>query len=91
MEFILELVLEIVLDGTVEVIKSQSKKVPVFLRFIVSFILVLLSGGIFIGLLWVGIVNNDLIVIGISLCFLIVAMTFLFKAYQGVKRKKSDV
>lgn len=90
MEFILELLIEIVLEGTVEVSMTKSKKVPIVLRFIAGLIVGVLYGGIFIGFLYAGINNRSLLMIGISILFLIVTMAFFIKTYRTVNKKKND-
>lgn len=90
MDFILELIAEIILEGTLEVCTTKSKKVPMVLRFFAGLILGVVYGGIFIGLLYVGIANNEPIAIGISFFFLVVTIAFMVKCYRAVKKKKND-
>lgn len=90
MEFILELLIEIILEGTVELSMTKSKKVPVVLRFLAGLIIGVLFGGIFIGLLYAGIHNRSLLMIGIAILFLVLTMAFFIKTYRTVNKKKSD-
>lgn len=90
MEFIMELLIEIILEGTVGLSMTKSKKVPIVLRFLAGLIVGVLFGGIFIGLLYAGINNRSLLMIGISILFLIVTMAFFIKTYRTVNQKKSD-
>ena len=90
MEFIFELIMELILEGTVGVCTSKSKKVPIILRLLAGFILGVLYGGIFIGLFYAGITNNELIVVGISFFFLVATIVFLVKSYRSVKKNNND-
>lgn len=90
MEFIMELLIEIILEGTVEVSMTKSKKVPIVLRFLAGLIVGVLFGGIFIGLLYAGINNRSPLMIGIAILFLILTMVFFIKTYRTVNKKKSD-
>lgn len=90
MEFIMELLIEIILEGTVGLSMTKSKKVPIVLRFLAGLIVGVLFGGIFIGLLYAGINNRSPLMIGSAILFLILTMVFFIKTYQTVNKKKSD-
>lgn len=90
MEFIMELLLEIILDGTVEVCITKSKRVPVLLRILAGLVVGAFYGGLFMAFLYVGIANRSLVVIGISIFFLIASVAFLIKSYRAVRKKKRE-
>ena len=90
MDFIMELLIEIILEGTVGLSMTKSKKVPIVLRILAGLIVGALYGGIFIGFLYAGIHNRSLLMIGIAILFLILTMAFFIKTYRTVNKKKSD-
>ena len=90
MDFIMELLIEIILEGTVGLSMTKSKKVPIVLRILAGLIVGALYGGIFIGFLYAGIHNRSLLMIGIAILFLILTMAFFIKTYRTVNNKKSD-
>lgn len=90
MDFVVELIMEILLEGTVEVCVTKSKKVPIVLRFLAGLILGALYGGIFMALFYVGVSNDEPVVIVIALLLLIVSIGFFIKSYRAVRKKRSD-
>lgn len=90
MDFVVELITEILLEGTVEVCVTKSKKVPIVLRFLAGLILGALYGGIFMALFYVGVSNDEPVVIVIALLLLIVSIGFFIKSYRAVRKKRSD-
>ena len=89
MDFVVELITEILLEGTVEVCVTKSKKVPIVLRFLAGLILGALYGGIFMALFYVGVSNDEPVVIVIALLLLIVSIGFFLKSYRAVRKKRS--
>ena len=85
MEFLIELVLELALEGGVEL--SKSKKIPKIIRYLVIILIVLFFAVIIIGLFLIGvtILKNNIIVglfmIAISVIFLFLAMIKFKKIY----------
>ena len=90
MDFVVELITEILLEGTVEVCVTKSKKVPIVLRFLAGLILGALYGGIFMALFYVGVSNDEPVVIVIALLLLIVSIGSFIKSYRAVRKKRSD-
>lgn len=90
MDFIMELLIEIILEGTVGLSMTKSKKVPIVLRILAGLIVGVLYGGIFIGFLYAGIHNRSLLMLGIAILYLIVTIAFFIKTYRTVNKKKSD-
>ena len=69
---------------------TKSKKVPIVLRFLAGLILGALYGGIFMALFYVGVSNDEPVVIVIALLLLIVSIGFFIKSYRAVRKKRSD-
>ena len=90
MDFIMELLVEIILDGTIEVCNTKTKSVPVFLRVLAGLIVGAFYGGLFMVFLYLGIANRSLVVIGISILFLVTSVAFLIKSYRAVRKKKRE-
>lgn len=85
MDFIFEFIMDFmafILEKPLETGTNKSKKILTFLRFLAGLILGVVYGGIFIGILYVGIANNEPIAIGIAFFFLVAAIAFFVKCYR---------
>ena len=89
MDFIVELLMEIILDGTLEVSTMKSKKVPLVVRLLAGIVVLGLYGGLLMAFLYVGIHNQSPVFIGISLVLMIVIIAFFVKFYRTVKTKNN--
>lgn len=86
MDFILELLFEIILEGCIEV--TEEKRVPVILRIICASLLILLYCGIVGILLFVAIENKSGLMLFITIFIaLIFLFAFVYK-YREIKKNK---
>ncbi len=90
MDSILELVMEFLLEGTVEVCMTKSKKVPILLRFLAGVILGVVYGGLFLVFLSIGIANNEPVVIGFAILFFVLILAWFTKSYLTIRKKKNN-
>ena len=91
MEFLIELILELLLEGGQEI--CANRKISTWIRYPIAFILILFFAVIILGLLFIGIyiIKDNLIV---SLFFIIVSIVLLIgaiikfkKVYVEIERK----
>jgi len=91
MDFIIELVLEIVIDGTIEL--SSNKKVPSIIRYPLIAIITVLTIGIIIVMLLAGILFlKESIIIGIILMVIAIALiiSLIVKSRKIYLEKKKN-
>ena len=83
MDFLIELIFELIFDGTIEI--SKNRKVPKIIRYPLIAIIVMFFAAIIIGLFIIGIIfMKDNILVGI-LC-IVVSIIFLISAIIKFKK-----
>lgn len=90
MDFILELLFEIILDGSIELCETESKKVPGVLRLLAGLIVGAVYVGLLILFLWVGITDRSPVMLGMAVVFLIVTVAFGVKFYRAFRKRKNN-
>lgn len=86
MDFVFELLFEIILEGCIEI--TEEKKVPLILRILCAVLLVLVYGGIIGMLLFVAISNQSLLLLFIAVfVILIIPIAFVYKLLKKNKLK----
>lgn len=86
MDFVLEFLFEIILEGCLEI--TEEKKVPLILRILCAVILVIVYGGMVGILLYVGISNQSLLLLFIAVFVAsIIPIAFVYK-FKKIKKNK---
>ena len=87
MEFIIELIMELFIEGSFELLPN--KKIPKWIRYILGIILILFFGAIILGIIIAGFINIKNEPIGASVIMLIgiVLLVFALKKFLEVKAK----
>ena len=84
MEILLEVILDIVLEGSIEI--ASDKKVPLPIQIVGTIIIAMVYFGILGSLLYLGIHNNSWIILLIDGCFLLLTVFAVWKGYKRYKR-----
>ena len=83
MDIIMELIMSIILEGTLESITE--KKIPVFIRVIMAVLLL----GFYMGfggcLIYIGIKNDSVIIVGIAIFVLVMVACVAVKKYREIR------
>lgn len=85
MDSIMEILLTIIFEGALDSITE--KNIPWFLRIMTAAVLLLFYVGFGSILIYIGIKNNNGIVIGTAIFLLIIVSVVAAKKYQEIKRK----
>lgn len=85
MEFIMEILIEIIFEGALESITE--KKIPMFFRVMAAVFLLAVYIGLGGILLYIGIINKSGIVIGIAIGLLLLVAVVAVRKYKEIKRK----
>lgn len=80
----MEVILDIVLEGSIEV--ASDKKVPLPIRIVGTIIVAIVYFGILGSLLYLGIHNNSWIVLLIDGCLLLLTVFAVWKGYKRYRR-----
>ena len=88
MDFILELLFEIILGGSIELCETE-KKVPVVLRLLAGIIVGVVYVGLLLLFLWIGITDRSPVMLGMAFVFLIVIVAFGVKFYRAFSKRKN--
>lgn len=86
MDDVIELVLELILDGMVEA--AGSKRVPLPIRIALTTLLAIFVLGVFGLLLWIGIQNKSVLMVSLAVALLmgcIIGIYFKVKKYRNKK------
>ncbi len=86
MDFVLELLLDIILDGCIEA--AEEKKVPVILRIICAALLILFYCGLIGILLFVAIKNKSGAIFFITVLIALIFLFALVYKYREIKKNK---
>ena len=83
MDVILEIVLTMILEGTMEF--ATEKKIPLFLRVLAAVLLLVLYAGVCGFLIYIGIVNKSRLTIGIALFLAVMVAAAIAWKYKEMK------
>ena len=89
MDFILELLFEIILGGSIELCETE-KKVPVVLRLLAGIIVGVVYVGLLLLFLWIGITDRSPVMLGMAFVFLIVIVAFGVKFNRAFSKRKKN-
>lgn len=84
MEVLLEIIMTIILDGSMEAVTE--KKIPLFIRIAAAVFLFILYGGFCGFLIYLGIVNKSGLIIGIALFLLVMIAAAIVWKYKKMTK-----
>lgn len=85
MEFIMEILIEIIFEGALEL--STKKKIPMFFRVLAAVFLLAVYIGLGGILLYVGIINKSGFVIAVAIGLLVIVAVVVVRKYREMKKK----
>ena len=87
MEVILEFLLEILIDGAIEIVSQR--KVPVWIRAILAVLLTVFYVFLFGILVWIGIKNESFLIVMVTVILAVAILVMVVvKSNEIIKRKK---